>query len=319
PYIAMEFVEGRDLSEMMAVTSGRGDSFPVPIALYIAREITRALHYAFADSGLGLIHRDVAPANVVVSYSGDVKLIDFGIARLPSSARATMTGNIVGHVGYLSPERLRGQKGDDRSDLYAAGVIVWEMLTGKTLFPARRDGREKLATTSVEVPPPSSRRGGIPRGIDTVVLRALAPRTSDRYRDAGEFWTGLAAALVRTAPMTDSRTVGAYLRDLVGEDLVQREKADHERYLSAHLDTLGGKGAARVKHSWLGMVIAEKYRIDRLLGSGAMGDVYEAEHVEIGRRVAIKILQPEWRSQPAVVERFEREARLAATADHENI
>src|SRR6185369_727544 len=114
----------------------KGIAFPVDVAAHIVKEMARGLHYAHTFGSLRLVHRDVSPPNVLLSYSGEVKLTDFGLASSTLKLEKTAPGIIYGKVSYMSPEQARGEPLDGRTDLYAAGIILWELLTGRQLFPS---------------------------------------------------------------------------------------------------------------------------------------------------------------------------------------
>jgi eukaryotic-like serine/threonine-protein kinase len=134
-FLAMDFVEGRDLRAVWNRCAKKQVAFPIDVAVYIVKELCRGLAYAHAFPDLNLVHRDISPPNVLVSYSGEVKLTDFGLASSTLKLEKTAPGIIYGKVAYMSPEQARGEKLDGRSDMYATGIVLWELLTGRQLFP----------------------------------------------------------------------------------------------------------------------------------------------------------------------------------------
>ena len=187
PFIAQEFVEGRTLTQLAATALGIGEGIPPTVATYVALEVARALSYAHR---LGIVHRDIAPDNVMVSFDGEVRLIDFGIARGGSDPSLTAPGTFVGRASYTAPEVLVGGMADRRSDIYSLGVLLWELLVG------RPPGFEELA----EKPAPSSLKpvADLSVDLDAVVLRALAPDPTERFASAED----LQSALVSLLPPT---------------------------------------------------------------------------------------------------------------------
>ena len=144
-YLGMDFVEGKDLRAVWNRCAQKGIAFPLPVAVHIAKELVRGLGYAHTFEGLKLVHRDVSPPNVLLSYSGEVKLTDFGLATSTLKLEKTAPGVVYGKVSYMSPEQARGEVLDGRTDLYAAAIILWELLTGRQLFaatPSRVPGEE---------------------------------------------------------------------------------------------------------------------------------------------------------------------------------
>ena len=182
PYIVMEYVDGMTLRQLLA--SGR--RLLPERALEITAGVLSALDYAHRH---GIVHRDIKPANVMLTRTGDVKVMDFGIARAVNESGSTMTSAsaVMGTAQYLSPEQARGEIVDARSDLYSAGVLLYELLTGEPPFSG--DSAVSIAYQHVsQVPsPPSQLDNGISPQIDAVVMRSLAKRPDDRYQSAAEF------------------------------------------------------------------------------------------------------------------------------------
>ncbi|MDQ6849513.1 MAG: Stk1 family PASTA domain-containing Ser/Thr kinase [Actinomycetota bacterium] len=190
PYIVMEHVEGRTLRDILKA-EGR---LPVRRAMEIAADVCGALDFSHKN---GLIHRDVKPANVMITEAGAVKVMDFGIARAiaDNSATVTQTANVIGTAQYLSPEQARGESVDARSDVYSTGCLLYELVTGVPPFQgdspvavAYQHVRENAST-------PSSRVPELPRALDSIVMKALAKNQLNRYQSAGEMRTDLQRAL----------------------------------------------------------------------------------------------------------------------------
>ncbi len=196
-FIVMELVEGRSLAEVLAAD---GPLEPAPAAT-IAEGIADALSFAHAN---GLVHRDVKPANVMLTSAGQVKVMDFGIARLATSNTITQASTVFGTAAYLAPEQAQGLRVDGRADVYALGVVLYEMLAGRV--PFRADTALAVASKHVlERPePPSAVRPGIPTGLEAVALRALEKDPGDRYRSAAE----MAAALRASASNASATATG---------------------------------------------------------------------------------------------------------------
>jgi serine/threonine protein kinase/beta-lactam-binding protein with PASTA domain len=177
-YIAMEFLEGRSLKELIVQ---RGPA-PITVTIEYVRQILSALRFAHRH---GIVHRDIKPHNVLVDSEGRVKVTDFGIARAGTS-EMTEAGSIVGTAQYLSPEQARGTDVDQRSDLYSLGVVLYELLTGT--LPFTGDTPVEIAMKHLSAVPesPSARRADVPRDLDLIVTRALAKDPGDRYQSAEE-------------------------------------------------------------------------------------------------------------------------------------
>jgi eukaryotic-like serine/threonine-protein kinase len=359
-YLAMEFVEGKDLRAVWNRCAQRGIAFPLPVAAHIVKELVRGLAYAHGFEGLSLVHRDVSPPNLLLSYSGEVKLTDFGLATSTLKLEKTAPGVIYGKVSYMAPEQARAETLDGRSDLYSAGVILWELLTGRQLFAAgARAGQDNddllERVRHPEIVPPSKRAVRVPPELDAITMKALAVRPEDRYQNGEEFRSDLAAFLAKTAPSMDGHQVARFLRELFG-DIIQKERderhallmeaaglldvssesttpptnpvrvAEHEHVGTAPLGRantpqtpVDGNRVVDEGSRMVGALLAGRYQIKRLRGEGGMGRVYEAEHIEIGKRVAIKVLHPAYSRTPDLVERFRREARAASRIEHPNV
>src|SRR5213082_4307234 len=187
-YIAMEYLDGRTLKELLV----RNGPTPIPIAIDYARQILGAL--AFAHRG-GIVHRDIKPHNIVVRKDGRLKVTDFGIARSGSS-QMTEAGSIIGTAQYLSPEQAQGKPVHPSSDLYSVGVVLYEMLTGTVPFTGETALEIAMKHLNTVPEPPSTKRppalGEVPHELDSVVLRALAKDPADRYQTAREMDADLA-------------------------------------------------------------------------------------------------------------------------------
>jgi eukaryotic-like serine/threonine-protein kinase len=201
-YIAMEYLDGRTLKELVV---GRGPA-PVNVAVEYARQILSALRFAHRH---GIVHRDIKPHNVLVDREGRVKVTDFGIARAGTS-QMTEAGSIVGTAQYLSPEQARGTEVDQRSDLYSLGVVLYELLTGQTPFDGDTPVEIAMKHLSATPRPPSQLRHDVPRDLDMVVMRALAKDPAARYQSAEEMEADLERVLrgaAVAAATTDSATM----------------------------------------------------------------------------------------------------------------
>jgi eukaryotic-like serine/threonine-protein kinase len=182
-YIAMEYLDGRSLKELIV---SRGPA-PIPIAIDYTRQILAALRFAHRN---GVIHRDIKPHNILVDSEGRVKVTDFGIARAEqagaSAQQMTEAGSIIGTAQYLSPEQARGTQVDATSDLYSLGIVLYELLTGTVPFSGETPVEIAMKHLSAIPDPPSELRHDVPHALDMVVLRALAKDPRDRYQSAEE-------------------------------------------------------------------------------------------------------------------------------------
>lgn len=187
-HIAMQYLRGRTLE---SVLHERG-RLPWREAAAVAIDVTMALEHAHA---LGVVHRDLKPANLMVDDEGRTVVMDFGIARVLAKERQTRAGTLVGTLEYIAPEVVRGEAADARSDLYALGCVLYEMVTGELPFPGRSDF-ELMRAHAEQVPPsPRERIGELPEALEAVILRALAKQPGTRFADAAAFRKALQAAL----------------------------------------------------------------------------------------------------------------------------
>jgi serine/threonine-protein kinase len=195
-YIAMEFLDGRSLKELIL---SRGPA-PVNVAIDYARQILDALRFSHRN---GIVHRDIKPHNVIVDAEGRVKVTDFGIARAGAS-QMTEVGSIIGTAQYLSPEQAKGAPVDQTSDLYSVGIVLYELLTGKVPFTGESPVEIAMKHISAMPQPPSTFRDDIPADLDKVVLRALAKTPEERYPSAEEMDRDLARVAQGVAVSRDT-------------------------------------------------------------------------------------------------------------------
>jgi eukaryotic-like serine/threonine-protein kinase len=332
-YLAMEYVEGRDLREILVRSDEKKLHVPLEMAVYSIMQICRGLEYAHAYGDLQLVHRDICPSNILVSYFGEVKVTDFGLAQSTIKAELTAPGKIFGRFSYLSPEQARRDETDRRTDIYSAAIVLWELLTGQQMRPGPHTdpGLALSQARQGKVTAPSARNPSVPRELDAIVVKGLQTDRELRYATAEEMRQQLATVLARLSPTFDAGGVAAFMRTLFGSEIDTARK-ERELLLSRNYDRLrrssvapgpgfvpvSGKRPGEVENL-SGVVVDGRYRVLRLIGEGGMGGVYEAEHVEIGRHVALKILHAIFSSHPETVARFRAEARAATRIGHPNI
>jgi len=195
-FFTMEYLHGQDVRTIMHRTWRLGEPLPIEHAVQIARHVASALHFAHDKqqrdgTHLGIVHRDVSPSNIIVTYDGATKLLDFGVAKTTASSVKTRTGALKGKVAYMSPEQAKGAPVDRRSDIFSLGIVLWEMVTTQRLYRADND----LATLQLilhQPPrPPSELRPDCPPELERIVLRALAGDPGARYATAEQLVTDL--------------------------------------------------------------------------------------------------------------------------------
>ncbi|MFO0738724.1 MAG: serine/threonine-protein kinase [Labilithrix sp.] len=215
PFLTMEWLDGLDLHAILGAVRARGETIHPAYACAVASQIARGLHHAhvFRDPEghlLGVVHRDVSPHNVFLTLDGAVKLLDFGIAKT-NRAAATRTGIVRGKAAYMAPEQIAGLDVDPRADLFALGVVLWEMLTGRRLWPFESETGIARAVRDESAPPPSVHVPAAAGELDAVVLALLAKFPAARPRSAEI----VADALGRLAQRYGSRSPQAETRELV--------------------------------------------------------------------------------------------------------
>ena len=232
-FLAMEFVDGQPLNRVMKRALKVGlPGLPPPLAVFIALEMCRGLHYAHTrrdDKGvpLGIVHRDISPDNVLLSYEGQVKIVDFGIAK----ARAlrgfqTEPGVVKGKYLFFSPEQARGQEVDARTDVWATGVVLYELLCGQLpVSGPAYTAQPRLA--GGEFPSPRELRPDVPQALDDIVMRALAVDKEERFESCHAFGDSLAGFLYSAAPRFSSLSVAHLVQELFRQDLETEGREVH--------------------------------------------------------------------------------------------
>lgn len=214
-FIAMEHVNGIDLARLASRARALGE-FPVPLALFIVGEVLRALQFAHVaeheGKPLNVVHCDISPQNILLSFAGEVKLTDFGISRA-----AIQQGNqdvIRGKYAYMSPEQVEARPLDGRSDLFSLGIVLYELLTGRRLFKARNRDETLARVRRAEVPSPRAYRPEISEDLEDFLLRTLSRHREDRWANAGEMLDALAQLIVREGHRASNNQLADFLREV---------------------------------------------------------------------------------------------------------
>lgn len=237
-YIAMEYVEGLDLRELLKGCSQKKIPLPVEFSLFIVLETLRALDYAHrkrSEDGkpLGIVHRDVSPSNVLLSIEGEVKLCDFGIARAFATGQALPEEAIQGKAGYMSPEAARGDAADARSDVFAAGILLWELMAGQRLY---RPGGGRPPTIEqareANIPPVPSRGHPDEQRLFSIVRKALARDPAARYASAQDMLNDLESYVGDNRLLVSAIRFGDWLTEHFGAEMVERRR-ERERAAKA--------------------------------------------------------------------------------------
>ena len=235
-FMAMEYVEGKNLRQFVKRLADMKSMFPIDMSCYIISQVCHALAYAHAfkdrmsGKSLGIVHRDISPQNVMISYDGAVKLFDFGIAKAKSASEATRAGVIKGKPSYLSPEQINGEELDGRCDIFALGIVLWELITAKRLFVAETDMGVLRLIQSAKIEPPSTFNPAVPQTLDAIVLKSLTRDKNKRYQSSEEFQRDLHKFLYSFNPSFNPADLSYYAQELFKNEI--REDRDRlQKYL----------------------------------------------------------------------------------------
>ncbi|MBK8594440.1 MAG: TonB family protein [Holophagales bacterium] len=257
-YIAMEYVEGKDLRSILKTATEKGYPLPVDLALLIASKVANALDYAHRRLGLdgkelNLVHRDVSPQNVLISFEGDIKLCDFGIAKAATKVQQTQAGALKGKLQYMSPEQAWGKKVDRRTDIFSLGIVLFEMLTGERLFSGDTDLTILEQVRDARSEAPSLKNPDVPKKVDQIVLKALAKNPQDRYQNASEMEKDLNSVLYSFQPAPGAADLAIFMHRLV-----EASAAASDAQIDAAFAQVAAAPAPEEKKKGKGLVISKK-------------------------------------------------------------
>jgi serine/threonine protein kinase len=334
PYVVVEFVPGRDLSELRQRAAQLKLSISWSDAVALAASIADALAHVHerTDPGgkpLAVVHRDLSPQNIMVSYVGDTKLIDFGTARGENRRCQTINGIVFAKPGYVAPEVAANNPGGVAADLYALGIVLWELVAGRRFLQG--DSQEHLAAVAKgeRTPPALSMWLALPRELDGIVSRLTAPRIEDRFASAREARDRLLELLQQAPGLANGeRSVQSRIAQLMLR-LYPAEPARSRAEFAELVADARKNGGARPE--WTGSprpVVVDgkehifsgtRYRIVREISHTPMSVVYEAQHLDLGRTVALKVLDRQRCRSAEAASRFRHEARVVAQLHHDNL
>ncbi len=247
-FIALEYVSGKDLRTIFEQARAKDKPWSIPQACHVVRQVCEGLDYAHnkKDShgaALNIVHRDVSPQNILVSYEGEVKIIDFGIAKAAGRASKTQAGILKGKFGYMSPEQVRGLPLDRRSDIFSLGIILYELLTMQRLFYAESDFSILEKIRNVEIPPIRERNPEVPEELERIVMKALARDPDARYQSAAQFHDALHEFSFSSGHLFTRKDLAAYMHEMFHEDiLLEQAKLEEYRKLPPPPDALAAQG-----------------------------------------------------------------------------
>ena len=233
-YIALEHVHGRDLRVLFERGRQLGEAMPIAQACFLAMKVCEGLDYAHnkRDQGgreLSLVHRDVSPQNILVSFEGEVKLIDFGIAKAAGTGASGQAPILKGKFGYMSPEQVRGVEIDRRSDVFSCGIVLYELLTGERLFVGESDFDTLEKVRNVEILPPSTYNRKIPDELERIVLKALSKDAEERYQNAIDLHDELQAFVYTAGEFYSRKDLAVWMKKTFGKE-IEDETAKLESY-----------------------------------------------------------------------------------------
>jgi len=232
PFIAMELVDGRNLRQVLNRFKELGQSFPVELAAHIIEQSAGGLNYAhtykdkISGDHLNVVHRDISPQNLLVSFEGAVKIIDFGIAKATTNSEHTRAGVIKGKPSYLSPEQISGDPIDGRTDLFALGAVFWELLVGRKLFSGDNDLAvlKMIESCTSTVRPPSEFNSNVPKELDAIVLKLLSKSPDKRFQTGEDLQRTLRRFLNAYAPDFASGDLSNVAKELFQKEIVEDRK-----------------------------------------------------------------------------------------------
>ncbi len=238
-FIVMEFVEGTNIKQLLEHQTKLGRLMPVPLVVWMLTQILSGLQYAHDlcdhDTGkhFGIVHRDISPPNILISWNGEVKLTDFGLAKATTQLESTDPGVVKGKYAYLSPEAAHLKAVDHRADIFSVGILAFEMLTGRRLFKGKNDYETIAFVRQATVPSLRRYNPRVPERLEGIVRKALARNIEDRYQTADEFAEDLLSWLFSAQQKVSSRDLIRYIRDFQAakeaEDRLREAESQKER------------------------------------------------------------------------------------------
>ena len=284
-FIAMALLEGQTLRDRIVA-----GPLSIDESLDIAMQVAGALKEAH---GKGIVHRDIKPANIMLLSSGQAKVMDFGLARLEGATQLTRTGTTLGTASYMSPEQVLGEVADGRSDIWSLGVVLYEMVAGRQPFRGEYEPAVEYGIVHDEAEALGSLRPEATPELEAVVGKCLKKNAPERYQSADELLTDLGRLGSRAAPVPPKAPSKS------------SAKPEARPMTPSKPTTLQGSAATGVQ------ILGDRYRIERLLGRGGMGEVWLAFDLKLGVEVALKFLLPEVSSDPQRIALLRREVRTA--------
>jgi serine/threonine-protein kinase len=262
-FLVLEYVQGESLTRLVRAETRARHPIPLGIVSAIVCGMLHGLHAAHEATGvsgepLGIVHRDVSPHNVLVGAEGVARVIDFGVAKATGRVHTTREGQLKGKLAYMAPEQLRRGGVDRRTDVFAAGIVLWEMLTLRRLFAGESEAAIMMSVLDKPIAPPGAIVHGVPPALDEVVLRALQRDKAARFATAQE----MALALEAAVPLASPTRVGAWVTGLAGEVLAQRARIVRDIETGSDLSASSSQPSAT--DGWQATTVSVSQSITRL-------------------------------------------------------
>ncbi len=238
-FLVMEFVDGCNLKALIERQKQKGKRIEIPHAIYLMIECCKALHYAHSlenpETGepLGIVHRDISPPNILLSKNGEVKLVDFGLAKANTQIEQTDQGVVKGKFSYLSPEAASAVEVDHRADVFAVGILLWELFTGKRLFYGETDYQTVELVRQAKIPSIAQHSPDVEPEIEQVIRKALARDPEERYQSAADLGDALAQYLFSRRMKVTARDISALVKDTQVEMMRKRSAEPKESLIDA--------------------------------------------------------------------------------------
>ena len=238
-FLVMEYVDGCNLKALIERQKQKGKRIEIAHTIYLMIECCKALHYAHAlehpetNEPLGIVHRDISPPNILLSKNGEVKLVDFGLAKANSQIESTDPGVVKGKFSYLSPEAASGHEVDHRADVFAVGIILWELFTGRRLFYGETDYQTVELVRQARVPSIAALNPEIEPELEQVVRKALARDPDERYQNAADLGDALAQYLFSRRMKVTARDIASLVKDTQVEMMRKRSAEPKESLIDA--------------------------------------------------------------------------------------
>ena len=228
-FIAMEYISGRDMSRVVPRAERLGIMFPIEYALSVAASVLDGLSYAHQKTdamgdALNIVHRDITPENIMVGWNGNVKILDFGIAKAANQSDQTRAGEIKGKLSYMSPEQAMGKTLDARSDVFSLGVVLYEWITGYRMFTGENEMAILKSIIEGKIYPPSYFREEVPEDLEVILMRALAKDRDERYQSARDMQFDILHFLARQEFIPSNAHTANFMKQMFAEEIAAEQK-----------------------------------------------------------------------------------------------